>query len=261
MCCIDRIHPGIAREFRRGKFVMAKSQRKFSLIALDQGHEQNNGLMKEEGGIIRLTQDSDALLRLAVADPELVRVISEFEASMIGKRERGNTRQRNHHEQTGVTQRLFSKQVNALTSVIEGMGSPFEAESQDLLRLHSKDIMDKQSVDCLAIIQSKGQELYETFVEERLRTNNKPITATIARSKVVLFNEQTYKSKGKDTKVRILKSECSLFASLYVSCQTRNGDLNIFFSHENHPCPLSLSAYGRLHLGKSQISWAVLKNM
>ena len=48
----------------------------------------NKIMMKEEGGIIGLTQDSDALLRWAVAGPELVRVISEFEESMIGKRER-----------------------------------------------------------------------------------------------------------------------------------------------------------------------------
>jgi len=48
------------------------------LIAIDHAHEQNNGVMKEEGGIIGLTQDADALLRWAVAGAELIRVISEF---------------------------------------------------------------------------------------------------------------------------------------------------------------------------------------
>ena len=40
-----------------GNFVKAKSERKFSLIAIDHGHEQNNAIVKEEGGLIGLTQD------------------------------------------------------------------------------------------------------------------------------------------------------------------------------------------------------------
>lgn len=117
MCSLDATHPDVAQEFRNGKFVMAKSQRKFSLIAIDHGHEQNNGVMKDEGGIIGLTQDADALLRWAVAGPELIRVISEFEASIVGKRESAS--QTNHHEQTDATQRLFAKQLNSLVDVME----------------------------------------------------------------------------------------------------------------------------------------------
>lgn len=195
MCSLDRTHPDVAQEFQRVKFVMAKSQRKFSLVANDHGHEQNNGVMKNEGGIIGLTQEADALLRWVVAGPELVRVISESESSMVGKRE--SAIQRNHYEQTDDTQKLFAKQVNALANVIEGMGSPFEEESNDLLRLHSKDIMDQQSSECLTTIQSKGQKQYATFVDERLMANIKPITATITRNKVVLLNEQAKRSSIK----------------------------------------------------------------
>ena len=72
--------------------------------------------------------------------------------------------------------------------------------------------MDKQSIECLTTIQSKGQEQYGTFVDERLRANIKPITATITRNKVVLFNEQAHKSKKAGTQVNLLKSESSLFA-------------------------------------------------
>ena len=109
MSSLNTTHPDVAQEFHNGKFVLAKSQRKFSLIAIDHGHEQNNGVMKDEGGIIGLTHEADALLRWAVAGPELVRVISEFEASIVGKKE--CISQKNHHEQTNATQRLFAKQL------------------------------------------------------------------------------------------------------------------------------------------------------
>ena len=144
--------------------------------------------MKDEGGIIGLTQDANFLLRWAVAGPELVRVISEFEETMVGKQQ--SSGQRNHHEQTRSTQKLFVGQVEAVVSVMEDMGSPFEEGSQDLLRPHTKDIMDEQSVECLTTLASKGQEQYAIFLEEQLRTNTKPITATVTRNKVVLFNVQ-----------------------------------------------------------------------
>ena len=62
MCSLDSTHPDVAREFRHDKFVMAKSQRKFSLIAIDHDHEQNNGVIKDLRGVIGLTQDANALL-------------------------------------------------------------------------------------------------------------------------------------------------------------------------------------------------------
>ena len=76
--------------------------------------------------------------------------------------------QRNPHEQTGATQKLhvFATQVLALIRVIKGMGSPLKEESQDLLRLHSKDIMDKQSIHCLTTIQLQDQQQYRAIVEE-----------------------------------------------------------------------------------------------
>ena len=51
-----------------------------------------------------------------------------------------------------------------------------------------------------------------------------------------------------------LKNDCSLFSRLYISCETRDGDLDELFSHENQACPSSLSNMGKLRLGtKSDI--------
>ncbi|KAK3737278.1 hypothetical protein QZH41_007347 [Actinostola sp. cb2023] len=45
-----------------------------------------------------------------------------------------------------------------------------------------------------------------------------------------------------------VKSDCSLFSRLYISCQTRDGNLDEFFKHENQGCPPSLSILGKLRL-------------
>ena len=46
-----------------------------------------------------------------------------------------------------------------------------------------------------------------------------------------------------------LKSDVQLFSRLYIGCQTRDGNLDEFFRHENQFCPPSLSIAGKLHLG------------
>ena len=54
--------------------------------------------------------------------------------------------------------------------------------------------------------------------------------------------------------VSSLKSDRNLFSRLYVASQFRDGNLGEFFSHENQPCPPSLSDRGKLKLGtKSDI--------
>ena len=45
-----------------------------------------------------------------------------------------------------------------------------------------------------------------------------------------------------------VKSDCSLLSRLYIACQSRDGDLDQFFSHENQAAPPALSTGGKLRL-------------
>ena len=92
-----------------------------------------------------------------------------------------------------------------------------------------------------------GQEQYATFIQERLIDRTKKITDPLPRNKLPFFStpESKLPSKGK-LKIASLKNDCNRFSRLYVACQTRDGDLDGFFSHENQPTPPSLSQYGKL---------------
>ena len=49
-------HPHVNEEFSKGgKFTVQKTTNTFSSIPLDQAHEQNNELIKEDGGDIGIT--------------------------------------------------------------------------------------------------------------------------------------------------------------------------------------------------------------
>ena len=53
--------PALYEEFKKGNFVMRKTDNPFSALAIDQAHEQHNADMKDFGGVIGLTQDPAAL--------------------------------------------------------------------------------------------------------------------------------------------------------------------------------------------------------
>ena len=52
------LDPKLNAEFEKGNFTVHKSPRLFSSIAIDQAHEQNNALVKSDGGAIGLTEDA-----------------------------------------------------------------------------------------------------------------------------------------------------------------------------------------------------------
>ena len=81
MVTLKHRHPEIAQEFQSGKFVVHKSARDFSAIAIDQAHEQANAVIKASGGAIGITEDPSALRRRMVAGPEVSRLDLQNEAS------------------------------------------------------------------------------------------------------------------------------------------------------------------------------------
>lgn len=168
-------HPDVAIQFAKGGFVVHKTKRPFSAITIDQAHEQNNKVVKGDGGAVGLLQNPKALLRWMVAGPELARLIEEFEVNYLdrgtGKTARTNLK---HHEHTVSAQVKFAKEVCALVQVMEYMGNPFMEESDDLLVLDSRDIADPDIVQTVRVIEKTGQEQYEEYMTERVIERTTP---------------------------------------------------------------------------------------
>lgn len=60
---LEMRHPSLYTEFLDGKFVGQKTKHRFSMIALDQNHEQENEMIKGDGGAVGLTENPTALRR------------------------------------------------------------------------------------------------------------------------------------------------------------------------------------------------------
>ena len=75
---LDKHNPDVASEFHKGNFVIRKSRRDFSAMAIDQVHEQSNAVIKRDGGAIGLTEDPAALRIWMVAGQEVSRLFSSI---------------------------------------------------------------------------------------------------------------------------------------------------------------------------------------
>ena len=246
MADLPSTHPAIYRDFNKGHFVAQKTKRVFSAISMDQAHEQNNACVKGDGGAVGLTDNPSALRRWMISGPEVSRVIGEFESSQLKESRKVDTR---HHDQTASVQKSFAEDVCRLVMVIEELGNPFEEKSQDLLVLDTKEIADSAVVNTIFNAKYIGQDQFKAFTKECLIDRTKSIDDTIHRNKLPLFGIPVSKaSKGKQ-QLKSLKCDVELFSLLYIGCQTRDGNLEAFFRHENQACPPSLFVTGKLHLG------------
>ena len=75
--------PAIAAEFKNSNFEVNKTNRAFSLLPVDQAHEQNNNIVKGDGVAIDLTESSTQLLRWMVSGPEMSGTFCDFVPGMV----------------------------------------------------------------------------------------------------------------------------------------------------------------------------------
>ena len=237
-------HPAVYEEFKRGHFTAKNSCRKFSSISEDQAHEQNNKLVKIDGGAIGILDNHISMMKWMVASPEISRLLHLFEVEGDKKQEDAL-----HHEDTDAHEKRFRTHVLSFKNTFDEAGSPFE-EEDILVHVVSRQIMSEAAATSVRIAYDTGKKQYDDFVQTRLRTCEVSIHTSIPKNKLPLFRAKNAVSTSKERlKMVSLKQDCKLFASLYVACQARDGDLREFFRHENHANPPSISEYGKLRQG------------
>ena len=109
------------------------------------------------------------------------------------------------------------------------MGNPFQEESADLLVPDTKIVADR----ALTEVVGRGQERFKCMGHEGESKLYKPIEKY--KDMVVFFkHEQQAANSSKD---KGLNKNCQLFSRRFISCQTRQCDLQELFKHENQPTP------------------------
>ena len=159
--------------------MVQKSQHRFSKMSLDQNHEQENEMIKGDGGAVGLTESPMALRRWMVSGLEIARLVKESEATFDVRHSTADTR---HHEQVPSVQANFGKHVKAMVVALEEFGNSFMESSKDLIVIDSKEIMPNCVVESIYEDQKNGEVQYKKYVEERLEKTTAAVSDTIERN-------------------------------------------------------------------------------
>lgn len=124
------------------------------------------------------------------------------------------------------------------------MGNPFKEESSDLLSLDTKDIAKPSVHELLSKHYERGTERFCAFMKGLQSQEQELFYKSITRNTINFFTKER---AATDSKQEALKADCNLFSQLFISCQSRQCDLNEFFKYENQEVPASLSDNGKLH--------------
>jgi len=187
MMSLEQHHPQVASEFRNGNFVVHKSCREFSALAIDQAHEQANAVIKGDGGAIGVTEDPSALRRWMVAGPEVSHLVAKYEV-LSGTKDA--TRSTAHHERTVSAQRVFLEKVGRLTKVISDLGNPFQEESNDLLTLDTKDIAHTSVHELVSMHYDKSADRFCAFMKDLESQEESLFYKPLKKNKLNFFKQQ-----------------------------------------------------------------------
>ena len=238
----------ILKEFEEhSHWVIHKTTNRFSTIPIDQAHEQNNEAVKSSGGAVGLTENPSAFRKWMVSGPEQARILKEFEEDLPQHKD---SEYGFHHEEGFSTQRNFKEQTVNLVQVFCELGNPFLDDSNELLALDTRNVLDESVVNTVRTVQSKGKDQYATYCKEVIFDRTRSIHEPIKKNVFPLFSSRPKAKTKQAGKIPLLKNDIALFSHLYIVMQHRVSDMSKFFRHENHPFPPSLSDLGKLRLGK-----------
>ena len=166
-----------------------------------------------------------------VTGPEISRLVDEF-SDISGNRQ--TKKNQSHHEETFSFHKDFLGKVNKMRNTMSELGNPFEEDSADLFALDAKEMADcsvKETMDQLVRI---GHMQYKNYVKGMMDFQKPSFNEPLANNKLALFSRKA-KSEPSSAKRKInsFKDDCHLFSRLFISCQSRQCDLQDFFRHEN----------------------------
>ena len=237
MLAPEKAHPDIYSRFNDGYFCVPKSKNPFSLIGTDQNHEQRSRNLEDNGGAINLDEEC-FVTEHTVAGPERARIVGEFEASISNP----VTETFKHHDASKTIPKNYTVNAKALVDEFDRLGNSFKDDSNELVILHTKEVMPKEVGQAVMQAEKRGIEQYNKFAEERLKKSTFPISHPISSNKIPLPGNAPKTRKNKE--IATIKDDVHLLGKLYIALQVREGNADKLFQHENTDIPHSLSKNG-----------------
>ena len=242
MSALQQTAPGVFLQFEKRLFTDHKSPRRFSALLSIRHTNRTMGWSKEMVGLWAL----QTTLVLSVDGWHQGCKWQDFWASLkVLWQQKLKFKERITMKYKEAFKCHFLKTWNPLSQRLKILVTLSWKKVATLSFWTLRKLLGPAAVTILRQIEAVGKEQCNQFITERLLNRTKSLYDPIKRNKVSLFidNFSPTKESCKTSKqLSSMKSDCALFARLYISCQTRVRT----WEHENQGCPPSLSHVGKL---------------
>lgn len=178
MIDLKEMHASLYEKLSDGKFTVQKTNRKISILALDQNHEQLNAGIKGVGGAFGLTENDAPFQRWLITDPEIARPLKDFEI-LHSVYEEGVLE---HHDLSASIAKRFSSEVKIFLGVVNDLCDPFLDGSLYVYFLDTKVVVEQNITAELVAVEDTGKKQLPEFFGTRLHQATSPITNTICKN-------------------------------------------------------------------------------
>lgn len=235
----------------RGNFVISKTSKLHSRIAIDQGHEQNNGGAKSVfggGDLLNKNDEGDALLRFITGTPEIMRCTAEYEAIRDSKTGRSARAATEHHENYPSFQMEFVSKTLRLVDCIESCINMFGSEADGPMVYINTAREMPRSREVAASIRAEvglGREQVDSFVWNRLVVCSVPLTEPIKKNNILLPSNCDLESTVFHTITP--KEDGKLLSSMKLGACLRKSEVLTALQYEPHGVPPTFTNKGKLY--------------
>lgn len=174
--------------------------------------------------------------------PELARLVNEFDEDNSFNDELM------HHDHGLSHQMKFQRDVISLVKAIKEMGNPFLDDFPELITMDEREPVDEDIIEAIKNLEQIGKDAKETFINSVFKEKTKSVHDPIKRNALPLFSKTPKQQSKEKEKCAREQQYASRFGELYISVQTRGGNLTEFFSEEQNKFPISLSESGKLYM-------------
>ena len=156
-------------QYLKDNFSINKMRIPFYLIGSYHALEQDNKLLKVNGGVVGLTQNPAALHRFCLISPSLASLCSQFlkNSGIIDK-----STKLKHYQLVGSINKRISVNVSKVINMLNDLSVNF-APSECVFNILSKAVLSSEaSADILDHVEI-GKNMYEQFVEKKFSSLEK----------------------------------------------------------------------------------------
>ena len=171
-------------QYLKDNFSINKTGIPFCSIGLDHALEQDNKLLKVNGGVIFLIQDSTALHIFCLITPSLASLCSHFlkNSGIIDK-----SRKLKHYQLVGSINKRISVNVSKVINMLNDLSVNFAPSECVFIILSKAALSSEASADILDHVEI-GKNMYDQFAENRI-TGSTPLSEETKKRNLKTFQD------------------------------------------------------------------------